>query len=387
MADAKVAPSKLAMSRALGAAFLNHQVEQLEKSVHSGGNWRERRTPDNWRGGGETKRGFTGPKVIKKRSDEGVEERPRQTDSQWGERDERRSEDGKGHKDADVVVVDASVLVHGLYHLKKWCREGREEVVIIPLEALNTLDLLKKGTNVLAQRARAASRILEAQVGTNPRIRVQQDDAFVLWDNIPFDNPAPLGASPEWVRRTICCARWEVEHAAEERGTEKSKTTKPRVILAVLSHAPDAQLESANPASISASPVPLPAPQPNRYENRLSSALVATWATKAGVEVLEVTSAPPQTHSGSNSTDTAIKGRRSGDGGRRSGEEERVKRGIQTARGRRNSRGAPPLTRPPPMATGTGLVERPQAVMTMMEMITQPNRVVRVLARGEKLDP
>ena len=39
--------------------------------------------------------------------------------------------------------------------------------------ALNTLDLLKKGTSALAHRARAASRILEAQVGTNPRIRIK----------------------------------------------------------------------------------------------------------------------------------------------------------------------------------------------------------------------
>jgi hypothetical protein len=51
----------------------------------------------------------------------------------------RSSEDaklGKGNKDkdADVVVVDASVLVHALHHVKKWCREGRDEVVIIPLE-------------------------------------------------------------------------------------------------------------------------------------------------------------------------------------------------------------------------------------------------------------
>lgn len=132
MADAKVAPSKLAMSRALGAAFLNHQVEQLEKSVHTGGNWRERRTPqDNWRGA-ETKKS-TGPKVIKKRSDEGVDERRRAQETQREQR-ERRSEDGKGQKDADIVVLDASVLVHGLYHLKRWSREGREEVVIIPLE-------------------------------------------------------------------------------------------------------------------------------------------------------------------------------------------------------------------------------------------------------------
>ncbi len=249
--------------------------------------------------------------------------------------------------------------------------------------ALNTLDLLKKGTSALAQRARAASRILEAQVGTNQRIRVQRDDAFVLWDTIPFD-PTTLGASPEWVRRTICCARWELEHAAEEVDAEK--TPKPRVVLAVTSPSPDTQPESTNPAPISASPVPLPAPQPNRFESRLSSALVASWAAKAGVEVLEVTSAPPQAHPGNGAADVATKGRRSGDSGRRSGEEERAKR-MQAGRGRRNSRGAASGARPASMVTGTGLVERPQAVMTMMEMVTQPNRVVRVLARGEKLDP
>jgi len=33
------------------------------------------------------------------------------------------------------------------------------------------------------------------------------------------------------------------------------------------------------------------------------------------------------------------------------------------------------------------LVERPPAVMAMMEMVAQPSKVVRVLARGEKLDP
>ena len=50
----------------------------------------------------------------------------------------RRSSEDKGlrerEKDADVVVVDASVLVHALYQVKKWCRDGREEVIIIPLE-------------------------------------------------------------------------------------------------------------------------------------------------------------------------------------------------------------------------------------------------------------
>ena len=36
---------------------------------------------------------------------------------------------------------------------------------------------------------------------------------------------------------------------------------------------------------------------------------------------------------------------------------------------------------------GGGMVERPPAVKAMMDVIAQPSRVVRVLARGEKLDP
>lgn len=472
MADVTVAPNKIAMSRALGAAFLNHQVEQLEKSVHTAGNWRERRSPDNWRAGagtGDNKRNFAGQKVIQKRREDSVESRPRQPSPKMErehERRDRRSEEGRGpQKDADVVVVDASVLIHGLYHLKKWSRDGREEIVIVPLEgecpfplllypaqgslqwprfvcpssdcppaytlyhgamyagrstfepytavlssrmshepiaplltpphilALNTLDLLKKGTSALAQRARAASRILEAQVGTNPRIRVQRDDAFVLWDNIPFEEHT--ATAPEWVRRTICCARWELEHVAEEL-QGKDRNAEPRVVLAVVSPPADTQTEAANPAPISASPVPLPAPQPNRYESRLSPALVSRWAAKAGVEVIEVTSAPPHPHpnagnaNGNADNATGNKGRRSADGGRRSNEEERSTKRAPAGRGRRNSRGGghPGQPRVPQnMAAGTGLVERPQAVMTMMEMVTQPNRVVRVLARGEKLDP
>lgn len=47
---------------------------------------------------------------------------------------QRRVSDDQRDKDADVVVVDASVLIHALYQVKKWCRDGREEIVIVPLE-------------------------------------------------------------------------------------------------------------------------------------------------------------------------------------------------------------------------------------------------------------
>ncbi|KAH9938798.1 uncharacterized protein BXZ73DRAFT_76306 [Epithele typhae] len=404
MADTKVASSKLAMSRALGAAFLSHQVEQLEKSVTTG-NWRDRPKQDNWRTPDPAKRNFAGPKIMKKRNEGSPEERGRFQGAGRGEKEhDKRSEERKGQKDADFIVLDASVLIHGIYHLKQWSKDGREEVVIVPLEALNTLDLLKKGTSALAQRARNASRILEAQVGTNPRIRVQQDDAFVLWDKISFDDQtaATPNMAPEWVRRTICCARWEVEHAAEREapfaGEKGQKKLAPRIVLAVAIPPADAQLDAPTPAPISASPVPLPAPQANRHESRLAGALVSRWAAKAGVEVVEVTTAPPQPAGGA---PTEAKGRRSGEAhantpgggnGRRSGEEDRAKRGGTAGRGRRNSRGAgigagAAARAPAPPAVNSSLVERPAAVMTMMEMVTQPNRVVRVLARGEKLDP
>ena len=100
---------------------------------------------------------------------------------------------------------------------------------------LNTLDLIKRGTTPLAQRARAASRILEQQVGTNPRIKVQRDEAYVLWDDIPFllakegkggENGNAEGEkesvlmlpenTPEWLRRTVACARWELDRVSSD---------------------------------------------------------------------------------------------------------------------------------------------------------------------------
>lgn len=249
--------------------------------------------------------------------------------------------------------------------------------------ALNTLDLLKKGTSSLAQRARSASRILEAQVGTNSRIRVQRDDAFVPWDQIEFKDSAAdddkdksasqtlhLSGSPEWVRRMICCARWEVEHAAST--LNKLAVKDPKVVLAILSPASaQAQVDRAVPDSNTelSSPVPLPAPSPHvhRYEPRSAGILIGHWAARAGIPTLEFepTAAPstsPAQHRGAE-------------------DDERGKR--PTGRGRINSHS----TTSPPPARGTGLVERPPAVMQMMEVVAQPSKVVRVLARGEKLDP
>jgi hypothetical protein len=245
--------------------------------------------------------------------------------------------------------------------------------------ALNTLDLLKKGSTPLAQRARTASRVLESQVGSNPRVRVQQDAAYVLWDKIAFDEDpttttasAPntsLSPSPEWVRRTICCAQWETEHA---------DTAHPRVVLAALAQHPpqqpqqpqrqqssDVTADDPAPAPAqTASPVPLPAPhhaQQHRHEPRVTGSLVTQWARRARLTVLEVPA---------------------GSDGRVSPEDRRPAHSHHNHNHNNHHRG-----RGGGGGGGGGMVERPPAVKAMMDVIAQPSRVVRVLARGEKLDP
>ena len=143
------APNKLAMSRALGAAFLTHQVEQLEKSVTRGpasGNWRDRRQPqpdlsvahpNPHRHGSIVKpRPASGNKQPKKEHDkEGNQPEPKHRENHRP----RKVNDSTPDKDADLVVVDASVLVHALHQVKKWCKDGRGEIVIIPLEGPSLL--------------------------------------------------------------------------------------------------------------------------------------------------------------------------------------------------------------------------------------------------------
>jgi hypothetical protein len=402
--------TKDAMSRALGAAFLNHQVEQLEKTVQ--GNWRDR---DRERGGaqlqiaGGVKTRVVGGKGERKRA-AGLNVDADRGQDVWKDRRSRaerpaeRFRDGKEaekkqHKDADVVVVDVSVLVHALYKVRNWCREDRKEVVIVPLEgpshhlrsaaalnstyvhkALNTLDLLKKGTSPLAQRARAASRLLEAQVGTNPRIRVQRDDAYLLWDEIAMvegDDGSVNDsgqraeklkeASPEWVRRTVCCAKWEVDHAKDSLDKSKAATS-PTALLAVL-HPPFMNTGVANAATLA----------PPHHALRASGGLVAYWARRAGIGLLEV--APTAGKSDDDRDNHA--------------EEYRVKRNSD-GRGPRTNAGSGTALGPGSVGAankghghggkpggGKSLVERPPTVIAMME----PNRpVIRVLARGEKLD-
>lgn len=126
-----------AMSRALGAAFLSHKVEELEKTVSTSPNtggmyYKSRRGSQGADGGGRGRGGPRQSRTSRPRNDEDLKARPAA--------DKERVSDGEGicagKKDADVVVVDASALVHSLGQLKAWCRNNREEVIVVPLEGI-----------------------------------------------------------------------------------------------------------------------------------------------------------------------------------------------------------------------------------------------------------
>lgn len=118
-----MAANKMAMSRALGAAFLSHQVEQLEKSVNTPqGAWREKKNT------------FANQRLPPFKQAGQRRRNGRESDGDIDFRRRRSHEDYEESKDADVIIVDASVLVHALSQVKKWCRDGRQEIVIVPLE-------------------------------------------------------------------------------------------------------------------------------------------------------------------------------------------------------------------------------------------------------------
>src|ERR1700733_10816707 len=142
------------MSSALGAAFLTHQVEQLEKSVsaapprpspsrnhnsnsnnNNNNNWRDRQRSHPQQSA-DSKRGQLPIGGIRITTTHAYQQHQQQQRERPGATKTRGAEDAKktSAKEADVIVVDASVLVNALGQVKKWCRDGQEEIIIVPLE-------------------------------------------------------------------------------------------------------------------------------------------------------------------------------------------------------------------------------------------------------------
>ncbi|GAA5870295.1 hypothetical protein JCM16303_001953 [Sporobolomyces ruberrimus] len=123
-------------SKALGAAFLAHQVSELERSVDTLTFSRSNRGSNTARGGGGSSRSRGGGAAPRSGSG-GITIKP-------------------------IRIVDASTLIHALPVLKRWVRQDEFQLVV-PLSALATLDILKKSPPPLHDQAREATRFLETQ--------------------------------------------------------------------------------------------------------------------------------------------------------------------------------------------------------------------------------
>ena len=127
------------MSRALGAAFLSHQVEQLEKSVNNrkpgNATRRDRGVPHSDQGGwNSSEKNHNQPGSVTSRRASGSPPKHRIDDRSLRDSSSQKQKRGQDTKDADIIVLDSSVLIHALGQLKKWSRDGREEIIIVPLE-------------------------------------------------------------------------------------------------------------------------------------------------------------------------------------------------------------------------------------------------------------
>jgi len=109
--------NKIAMSKALGQAFLSHQVRRMEEDA--GGRGRH----NNNRRGSSRVQYDTSNKSRNTVAKRGVVN--------------TTSNDGNGQpvsKPPSRIVLDASVLIHALDQVRKWCSADSETKIIIPLE-------------------------------------------------------------------------------------------------------------------------------------------------------------------------------------------------------------------------------------------------------------
>ena len=226
--------------------------------------------------------------------------------------------------------------------------------------ALRILDFAKKGSSLLAVRARAASRFLEEQVGSNQHVKLQDDMAHILWADISTSlasvKPAVGDAAaanagetrgpgsadavqvkesaPQWLQSILGSVAWEVQEYADKK-----------VVLAVM----DNLTASGNDATTDAQV---------RLEQRVNGENILGWATRLKVPVIKVA-------------------------------ERALSDNVAHSNWQTAGRSPKQNTRPPPRNTGhpnkkrggnTGLVEKPLAPV-------MPAAGVRLLSRGEHLAP
>uniref|UniRef100_V5GNR0 PIN domain-containing protein n=1 Tax=Kalmanozyma brasiliensis (strain GHG001) TaxID=1365824 RepID=V5GNR0_KALBG len=194
------------LSHAMGVMFLQDKVDKLEQDVskitYPRGVHKTRSSPIALHGATITRHDQSKPRAV---TGSGVNPKEEATTG--------RTSDAKPKTATAIRLVDASVLIFSLRSVHNWSRDG-STCVIIPLEAINTLDLLKKGDEPINLAARKATRWLEDKIAIST-----QDGNAMLTEPVPgiFAQKEHFRATPAQiakVRETTLAERQSVAHDA-----------------------------------------------------------------------------------------------------------------------------------------------------------------------------
>ncbi|WWC68676.1 uncharacterized protein I206_102610 [Kwoniella pini CBS 10737] len=217
-----IASRQAKLSKALSAAYLNHQIAELESKVKA-----TTLTPlvEN--------KSPVSPKLSPRGLTNGVNNNgviERDPNDDLGRPDDVEDPLDEENQDWRVVVVDVSALMWAKNAVKRLVGKGLE--VIVPLEAIRTLDLLKKGSSSSAVSARQAARYIEhatrfhtllssdpsitVQSGTNYKkgrgLRIQREDEFLpvtsMIDELAIPPVDGFSSLSIWVKKVLSCVAY-----------------------------------------------------------------------------------------------------------------------------------------------------------------------------------
>ncbi|KAE8540824.1 hypothetical protein D1P53_003188 [Cryptococcus gattii VGV] len=244
----EIASRQAALHKALSTAYLNHQIAELENKVNA--THIKSTVPQSK----ANAKGQDATDVNARQLHPQLQQHaPRDPNDDLGRPDDVEIDDDDEAEDWRVVVVDISALMWAKNAVKRLVAKGWE--VIIPSEAISTLDLLKKGSNATAVAARQAARYIEhalrfhnvlssdpslaIQSGTNYKrgsgMRLQRAKETASVNSIvdelaipPMDGEEDL---PKWVEAVFSCVAYfkkimdaeEKEWDAEDNGYERER--------------------------------------------------------------------------------------------------------------------------------------------------------------------
>ncbi|KAA1120833.1 hypothetical protein PGTUg99_024546 [Puccinia graminis f. sp. tritici] len=142
-----ITPDREKMSRALGAAFLQHKVQQLERNVDDLSFRRDLHQIPPRSHHPPANSNHSSRNQSKKKSSPQPDSTPSSS---------------KPSSPAPIKVIDTSMLIHALPILKKWVREEKFKIVI-PLDVVSELDFLKTSPPPIHGLVREATCWLDKQ--------------------------------------------------------------------------------------------------------------------------------------------------------------------------------------------------------------------------------